>query len=101
MAIMQGTIMTITEVVVVAMIEEITTEEGVVAMATETVMVGMTTTRTVNSSKAMVATEGVSGMILHHIHPNHIRAVVVVADTGAVVATTVEVVVVTMVEEVE
>ena len=44
--------------------------------------VGMTTTRIVNSSKAMVATVGVCGMILHHIHPNHIRAVVVVEAAG-------------------
>ena len=39
----------------------------------------MTTMRTVNSSKAMVATEEVSGMILHHI-----RAEVEVAAAGMV-----------------
>ena len=38
-----------------------------------------TTTRTVNSSKAMVATEEVSGMILHHIRA---RAEVEVVAAG-------------------
>lgn len=97
MAIMQETIMTITEAVVVTT-GEIITEEGVgVVMATGTVTVVMTTMRIVNSSKEMVATEEVSGMNHHHIRE---EVVVVVAGMEAVVvATTVGVVEVTMVVE--